>query len=258
MSIKENSEWWLLDKYPFLSEYEDYLPLSKIEITWEWNYCIIINWPSERVYKIWKNSEFSKDLEREYQNHLRFYLGLEKLLETVKINKWICIPEVAEKPKIIEWKLSGEKLFIYEMERVNWKNLLSYLIKEELEKLGVTINFDNNTDLSLEKLYISKTWGNIDDLRNWIWINIENEGKKFIKSIKKWQKKWVWSPFPSYLFQKYFPEQYELISELLFRLKKSGYKHLDLHAKNIMIAYENKKPIIYIIDFWIVNINSNI
>ena len=256
MSIEKN-ESSIYKQYPFLEEYKEHIKLSEIDIIWEWNYWIILNWPLERVYKIWKNSNFSQQLQKEYNNHIKFYIALEELKDKLDCNESLFIPEVAKKPKIIEWKLSWEDLFIYEMEKIKWKTLLSYLIKEELENQWLEINLSNYTDYSLEELYKQKTWKDIDELRNWTWVDIDNEGKKLMKSIQKWQKKWVWEQFPSYLINKYFPEQYKDISELLFKLKKMWYKHLDLHSKNFMITYHKNKPQIYIIDFWIVKINNN-
>jgi len=63
--------------------------------------------------------------------------------------------------------------------------------------------------------------------------------------------------FSMLLFKKYFPELYEEISEILFELKKAWYKHTDLHAKNLMISFDkNWDPIVYLIDFWIVDIKN--
>lgn len=256
MQINDDFNSWV-SSFDFLDEYSDYF--SEINILWEWNYWVILDWGYEKVYKLWRNQDYSGSLRREYHNHIKFYMWFEDL----KSKDWnkqryknFRIPEVARYPEMITWKISWEELFIYEMEKIDWSNLLSYLIKQELEKIWVKIDLNTLNDKQVEELYTQHIWKSIDALRNWLFIDMSNEDKKFMKQIKKWTHKSVWNPFPSLLFSKYFPDLYDQISNAIFDLKKMWYKHTDLHAKNIMISYNKWEPYVYLIDFWIVDIKK--
>lgn len=248
----------LLSNFPFLEDYSDYLKDAKV--MWEWNYWVVVDWWYERIYKIWRNKDFSDDLKSEYWNHVKFYMWLEKL-KSIDWNsekyKNIRIPEVIKNPFLITWKVTKDKLFIYEMEKIHWNNLLSYLIKEELEKIWIKLDLKDFTDREMEMLYTKHIWKWINALRNWQYMDLTEMDRKFIKSVQRWLNKSVWNAFPSFLFKRYFPDLYEQISQALFELKKSWYKHTDLHAKNLMISFdENNNPIVYLIDFWIVDIKK--
>lgn len=247
----------LYSMFPFLEEYKDHITNPKV--MWEWNYWVVVDWWYERIYKIWRNKDFSDDLKTEYRNHVKFYMALESL----KTKDWnsrfpnLRIPEVIKNPFLIQWSKSQEELFIYEMEKIHWNNLLSYLIKEELWKIWIDIDLNDYSDREMEILYLKHIWKWINALRNWQYMDLQDSDRKFIKSVQRWVVKWVWNAFPSFLFKRYFPELYEQISDALFELKKIWYKHTDLHAKNLMISFdENWKPIIYLIDFWIVDIKK--
>lgn len=246
--------------FPFLDDYWDHI--KDPEVIWEWNYWVVVDGWYERIYKLWKNKDFSDALRREYNDHCKFYLWYEKIkskTENENNPKYakLRIPEVLINPRLIQWKNSKEELFIYEMEKIHGHNLLSYLIREELEKVNIVVNLDDYSDREMELLYSQHIWKSIDSLRNWVFMDLTNEDRKFMKSVWNWVIKWVWNSFPSLLFKKYFPELYEEISEILFELKKAWYKHTDLHAKNLMISFDkNWNPIVYLIDFWIVDIKK--
>ncbi len=256
MSLNDDFNSWV-SSFDFLDEYSEYF--EKIDILWEWNYWVVVDWWYEKVYKLWRNIDFSNSLRKEYYNHLKFYMWLEEL-KSIDWNKDkyknFRVPEVARSPELVSWKISWEELFIYEMEKIKWHNLLSYLIKEELEKEWIQINLDMISDREAEDLYTKHIWKSINALRNWLLIDMTNQDRKFMKKVQKWAQKWVWNSFPSLLFSKYFPDLYDQIADAIFDLKKMWYKHTDLHAKNIMISYEAWEPYIYLIDFWIVDIKK--
>ena len=241
-------------EFIFLEEYEDFLEYS--EIIWEWHYGVVVDWWFEKIYKIWKNEEYSRELRWEYEKHFEFYNALQSIKNESSENMYknFRIPEVAKKPISIIWKYSQDTLFVYEMEKIEWNNLLSYLIVDTLLNMWIEVDIRDYTDIQLEKLYKKHTWKDIDGLRNWLWVELSMEERKFMKSITKWAKKWVWEPFASVMFSRYFKDLYPQISEIIANLKKKWYKHTDLHLKNIMISHENWEPMVYMIDFWIAEI----
>lgn len=244
---------WLLSSYPFLADYAWYLP-PETQVMGEWAYWIVLDAEKyKRVYKIWNNSDNSESLQREYTHHVAFYLWSEEVKsENPRIYENFRIPQINESP--VKFSSRNERLFLYEMEKINWVSLLSLLIKKSL-----WINIEWLSDYEIEKIYVEKTWLEIDKFRNWDYLNSNNtEAKKFIKKVSHWAKKSVWEPFTSYIFHECFPEYYDAFADFLQKLKKKWLRHTDLHAKNIMISYgRDWKPIFYIIDFWIVEIHRH-
>ncbi|NVP17337.1 hypothetical protein HUU51_01340 [Candidatus Gracilibacteria bacterium] len=248
--------------FPFLDDYGDHI--KDPEVIGEGNYGVVVDGGYERIYKLGKNKDFSDALRREYNDHCKFYLGYEKIKskpENENNPKYakLRIPEVLINPRLIQGKNSKEELFIYEMEKIHGHNLLSYLIREELQKINIVVNLDDYSDREMELLYSQHIGKSIDLLRNGVFMDLTNEDRKFMKSVGNGVIKGVGNSFPSLLFKKYFPELYEEISEILFELKKAGYKHTDLHAKNLMISFDkNGNPIVYLIDFGIVDIKKGL
>ena len=193
--------------FPFLDDYSEHI--KDPEIIWEWNYWVVVDGWYERIYKLWKNKDFSDSLRREYSDHCKFYLWYEKIKSKPENENnpryaKLRIPEVLINPRLIQWKNSKEELFIYEMEKIHGHNLLSYLIKEELEKVNIIVNLADYSDREMELLYSQHIWKSIDALRNWVFMDLTNEDRKFMKSVWNWAKKWVWNSFPCYYLKNIF------------------------------------------------------
>lgn len=246
----------VLKKYPFIENYRENIEyyfknweFKENDIIWEWNYWLAIRIPNWKVLKIAKTEEWAKALKQEVNNQILFYRAVEKLrtqLWNSLVPDWFKIPLVVECPI----KNKNSWYYSFEMEEIVWNNLLSYLVRDEIWKKWLDLPL-LTSDQILEKQYELLIWEDIDKLRNWYNIDIWLDWKKFEKAVAKWQIKWVWVPFTSYLFSKYFPEKYEIVANILYTLKKWGYIHNDLHSKNIMI-WESWD--IYVIDFWIVDV----
>lgn len=223
-TLGKQSEESVYFKYPFLLEYRDYLGDIGIEqILWEWNFGVIVRWQTnEKVYKIWKNPEFSAMLQDEYERHIAFYsqLMLLKEDERTRIAENIRIPEVAVEPLVLEnW------LVLYEMELVNWMSLNRLDLMTEFWDLLVWEDTDRLTDWDLTQLLQNQ-------------YNISEE--EIILLSARWKDVLI----------DHFPQAWREVSRLLELLRSAWYEHEDLHSWNILISGEPDNPIIYLIDFW--------
>lgn len=245
-------------RFPFLSEYEDVL-LEGSEILWEWNFGIVLSGPKEKVYKIGRDKKNSDKLEKEYLKHYDFYMFLDELKEQEEFKELFqrfFIPEIPHENVIpVKGKVSWERLFLYEMEKINGFSLnyhhVCALFRDDVPSAMQDKIFSNESDL--EEYLINNDcnpWHVLrqDSLRSanydglfpkgfFAWYDAE-EINQFYRTVK--------------LFELYCPQLKDNFIQLLIEMYYNGYRHIDLHGKNVMISYDkNKEPIVYLIDFWI-------
>lgn len=206
------------DTFPFLEQYREFFgDLKNTDIIGEWNFGIVIGWPGwELVYKIGKTNEFSEELKIEYDNHITFYKGVERLWKDGNIR----VPMVSMEPRTLT--NNGTELTIYEMERIHGISILRYDLIKHYSKEFVWMESSSDMDI-IEHLH-----------KKWI-LSMEEYLMFYSNGIRI-----VWENFP---------ELAQELTELLEKLKQEWIEHLDLHAGNILIKNHNHQLQMYFIDF---------
>ena len=240
-SLYEDPRYSFLNTEPYVKLKEMLGDLDINDRINEWQNAIILRHPTDdtKVLKIAKPGAVD-ELEKEFTNHQRFYIQLEKwrkesreMFERWEIREDMVISDNIKIPEV--QKASDNSKLYFEMERVEWQSFRSEYYREKyaskFSERYTSEELDTLTDWQIEELvwdlWLQHVPARIMNGDNW-WEMAFKESQNYMwKQFKKW-------------------EGNSELGNVMMYLQFMKHKHTDLHAANFMRAKDGK---IYIIDF---------